>query len=141
MQHPTKLPFFYVDDVEVSVNNRILDVVAGGAPPALYTGGDLLTARDALRLATRGGAQVLGRNDIGSLEAGKAADFVAVSMDRLEYAGAQHDPIAALLFAASTRVDHVYVHGKPVVSGGQLVTVDVDEIVMEQNRLARSLVD
>lgn len=108
------------------------------AAPSL-NGGDLMTARDALRVATRGGADVLGRADLGSLEPGKGADFVAVSMERLEYAGAQHDPVAALLFAAPARVDHVYVHGKPVVSDGHLVTADVEEIVREQNRLAALL--
>ncbi|NND03703.1 MAG: 8-oxoguanine deaminase [Acidimicrobiia bacterium] len=108
------------------------------AAPSL-SGGDLLTARDALRIATRGGAEVLGRADLGSLEPGKAADFVAVSMDRLEYAGAHHDPLAALLFAAPTRVDHVYVHGNAVVSNGELATADVDEIVQEHNRLAAEL--
>jgi len=108
------------------------------AAPSL-SGGELLTARDALRLATRGGAEVLGRTDLGSLEPGKAADFVAVSMDRIEYTGAQHDPVAALLFAAPTNVDHVYVHGKPVVRNAELVTADVTEIVIEHNRLAAVL--
>ncbi len=109
------------------------------AAPSL-SGGALLSARDALRLATRGGAEVLGRADLGSLEPGKAGDFVAVSMDRIEYAGAQHDPVAALLFAAPTQVDHVYVHGRPVVRDRELVTADVEEIVREQNRLAAQLV-
>ncbi|MCP3977523.1 MAG: 8-oxoguanine deaminase [bacterium] len=108
------------------------------AAPSLR-GGDILTARQALRIATRGGADVLGRPDLGSLEPGKAADFCAVSMNRLEYAGAQSDPVAALLFAAPTRVDYTYVHGKAVVAGGELVTADVSEIVREHNRLAVGL--
>lgn len=108
------------------------------AAPSL-SGGDLLTARQALRIATRGGADVLGRADLGSLETGRAADFCAVSMDRLEYAGAQSDPVAALLFAAPTRVDYTYVHGKAVVAGGELVTADVAEIVREHNKLAAAL--
>jgi cytosine/adenosine deaminase-related metal-dependent hydrolase len=110
------------------------------AAPSL-SGGELLTARSALRIATRGGADVLGRADLGSLEPGKAADFVAVSLDRLEYAGAQSDPVAALLFAAPTRVDHTYVHGKAVVSDGELVTADVESIVREHNRLAKALLE
>ena len=78
-------------------------------------GGRLLTAREALRIATRGSAAVLGRDDVGSLEPGKAADFVAISLDRLEYAGALHDPVAAVLFVATTGVDESYVQGRPVV--------------------------
>lgn len=101
--------------------------------------GRLLTARQALQMATVGGAAVLGRADVGSLEPGKAADFVAVSLDRLEYAGAQTDPVAALLFAAPTRVDYTYVHGRPVVAGRQLVTAEEPSLVREHNRLARSL--
>lgn len=108
------------------------------AAPSL-SGGELLSARDALRMATSGGAEVLGRPDLGSLEPGRAADFVAVALDRIEYAGALHDPVAALLFAAPTRVDHTYVQGRAVVRGGELVTADVDEIVTEHNRLARQL--
>jgi cytosine/adenosine deaminase-related metal-dependent hydrolase len=108
------------------------------AAPSL-SGGDLLTARDALRIATRGGAAVLGRADLGSLEPGKAADFCAVSLDKIEYAGAQSDPVAALLFAAPTRVDHTYVHGNPVVSNGELVTADITEITRTHNRLAAQL--
>ena len=61
------------------------------AAPSLE-GGELLTAREALRVATRGSAAVLGRDDVGSLEAGKCADFVAVDLNRPEYAGAWHDP-------------------------------------------------
>lgn len=108
------------------------------AAPSL-SGGDLLTARQALAMATRGGAAVLGRPDLGSLEAGNAADFCAVSVDRLEYAGAGHDPVAALVFGSPARVDHTYVHGKAVVSDGALVTADVDEIVRDHNRLAAQL--
>jgi len=65
----------------------------------------LLTARQALWLGTRGGAAVLGRSDIGSLEAGKCADFFAIRLDRLEYAGALHDPLAAVVFCQPLRVD------------------------------------
>ncbi|CAG0943725.1 partial 5-methylthioadenosine/S-adenosylhomocysteine deaminase, partial [Anaerolineae bacterium] len=64
-----------------------------------------LTARQALELGTLGGARVLGRDDTGSLEAGKAADFIAVKMDRLDFAGALHDPVSALVFCTPPRVD------------------------------------
>ena len=84
-----------------------------GAPP-------LLTARQALELATRGGAAVLGRSDIGSLEPGKCADFFAINLDRLDYAGALHDPVAALVFCAPQHVDCNVVGGKMIVQDGQL---------------------
>ncbi len=102
-------------------------------------GGELLTAREALRIATRGGAAVLGRDDAGSLEPGKCADFVAVSMDRIEYAGALHDPLAALLFAAPTNVDHNYVQGRAVVKDGNLTGVDLSGLIERHNRAAAEL--
>ena len=109
------------------------------AAPSL-SGGEVLPARSALRMATAGGAEVLGRDDIGRLVPGKYADFVAVALDRLEYAGATHDPVAALLFAAPTRVDFNYTHGRPVVRHGELITGDVAQIVAEHNALARALI-
>jgi 8-oxoguanine deaminase len=103
-------------------------------------GGRLLTAREALRIATRGSAAVLGREDVGSLEPGKAADFIAISLDRLEYAGALHDPVAAVLFVAPTGVDHNYVHGKPVVKDGELVGVELPALIEQHNTAAARLV-
>lgn len=102
-------------------------------------GGDLVSARDVLRVATRGSAAVLGRDDVGSLEAGKCADFVAVSMDRLEYAGGLHDPVAALLFGSPASVDQNYVHGRPVVKDGNLVGVDLPNLIERHNRAAANL--
>ncbi|MDK1096025.1 MAG: 8-oxoguanine deaminase [Actinomycetota bacterium] len=100
----------------------------------------LLTAREALRIATRGSAAVLGRDDIGSLEPGKCADFIAISLDRIEYAGALHDPVAAILFAAPVRVDHSFVHGKPVVRDGEILGLDMPKLIEEHNRAAARLV-
>jgi len=105
------------------------------------SGGGLMSARTALEIATRGGASVLGRQDIGSLETGKAADFVALSMSKLEYAGAQHDPVAAVLLAAPADVDHNYVHGRPVVVYGRLVSVDLEPLIERHNVLATSLLN
>lgn len=103
-------------------------------------GGRLLTGREALRLATRGSAAVLGRDDIGSLEPNKGADFIAISLDRLEYSGALHDPVAAVVFAAPTHVDHNYVHGRAVVSNGELVGVELPILVEKHNAAAARLV-
>ncbi len=111
------------------------------ASAASLGGGEMLTAREALRMATRGGAAVLGRDDVGSLEPGKCADFVAVSMDRIEYAGGLHDPIAALLFATPRNVDHNYVHGRAVVKDGNLIGVELSGLVESHNRAAKKLLD
>ena len=102
----------------------------------------LLTARHALELGTRGGAAVLGRNDIGSLEVGKCADFVAINLNRLEYAGALHDPVAALLFCQPGNVDLNVVHGKVVVKDQRLVNFDLKTLITKHNQAAaRLLVD
>jgi cytosine/adenosine deaminase-related metal-dependent hydrolase len=99
----------------------------------------LFTARQSLELATRGGAAVLGRKDIGSLEVGKCADFVAVNLNRLEYAGALHDPVAALLFCQPGNVDLNVVHGKIVVKDQQLVNIDLPNLIAKHNKAATRL--
>jgi len=101
--------------------------------------GPYLSAREALRMATRGSASVLGRDDVGSLEAGKAADFIAISLDRIGYAGALHDPVAAAVFTAPVGVDHSYVHGRAVVSEGHLVGVDLPPLLERHNAAAKRL--
>jgi len=99
----------------------------------------LTTAREALRLGTRGGAAVLGRSDIGSLEVGKCADFFAINLNRLDYAGALHDPVAAAVFCHPVRADFTVIGGKFVVRNGHLVTVDEMKLVERHNRAARRL--
>jgi len=101
----------------------------------------IMTARQALEIATRGGASVLGRGDIGSLEPGKCADFVAFNLDRLDYAGALHDPLAALVFCNPQRVNWNFVHGQAVVKEGELLTVDVPKLVERHNRASRRLLE
>jgi len=101
----------------------------------------LFTARQSLALATKGGASVLGRADIGSLEPGKCADFIAFKLDRLDYAGALHDPVAALLLCNPGIVDLNVVHGKTIVKDQQLVTYDLLKIVKEQNQAAYRLLN
>jgi cytosine/adenosine deaminase-related metal-dependent hydrolase len=100
------------------------------------SGPDALSARGALRLATRGGASVLGRDDLGSLEHGKCADFAVWRTDVLEFAGAD-DPVAALVLAAPQRVERLYVGGAPVVRDALLTRGDEREIAAEQRRQAQ----
>ncbi|MFO7548547.1 MAG: 8-oxoguanine deaminase [Acidimicrobiia bacterium] len=101
--------------------------------------GELMPARHALEMATLGGAAVLGREDVGCLEPGRAADFFAVRLDRVEYAGASHDPVAALLLCAPVHVDETWVHGRAVVHRGEVVVLDVEQLVGEHDRAARRL--
>ncbi|MBI5354680.1 MAG: 8-oxoguanine deaminase [Chloroflexi bacterium] len=98
----------------------------------------LMTAREALHLGTRGGAAVLGRNDIGSLEVGKCADFFAVNLNRIGFAG-MHDPVAAVVFGQPANVDYTVVNGKFIVKEGQLVTVDERKLVERHNKAAKKL--
>jgi cytosine/adenosine deaminase-related metal-dependent hydrolase len=106
-------------------------------------GGDphALTARQALELGTRGGARVLGRDDIGALEPGLAADFIAIKMERLDFAGALHDPVSALVFCTPPRVDLSVINGKVVVEDGELKTLDVMPVIARHNRIAREMVE
>jgi cytosine/adenosine deaminase-related metal-dependent hydrolase len=98
-------------------------------------GGDALTARDALRLGTRGGAEVLRRDDIGSLEPGKRADLAIWRTDGLEFGGAE-DLVANLVLAGPHRVDRLIVGGEDVVRGGSLVRADEQEIAREHRKQA-----
>jgi 8-oxoguanine deaminase len=102
-------------------------------------GRKLMTARAALELATRGGAAVLGRSDIGSLEVGKCADFFAINLERLDYAGALHDPVAAAIFCHPVRADYTVVGGRFVVREGQLVRLDERELVEKHNQAAERI--
>ena len=101
----------------------------------------LLTARQAIELATRGGASVLGRKDIGALQPGMCADFIGFNLNRLDFAGALADPVAALIFCAPQKVDLNVVHGKPVVKDGHLVTVDLPDLVQKHNRASLRLIN
>ena len=100
-------------------------------------GADAMSAREALEIATRGGAEVLGRDDCGVLAVGKRADVALWNVSGIEAAGSW-DPVA-LLLAGPTRVRDLFVEGRQVVSGGQMVTVDLPRVVERQNRLARAL--
>jgi cytosine/adenosine deaminase-related metal-dependent hydrolase len=99
-----------------------------------------LSAREALWLATKGGARVLGRDDIGELAPGKAADLIGFRLERLDFAGALHDPMAALVFCTPQRVDLSIINGAVIVQDGDLLTLDLGPVVERHNRIARRLV-
>jgi cytosine/adenosine deaminase-related metal-dependent hydrolase len=118
-------------DLFVDLKNALL--VARGRD-----GSGALTAREALRLGTRGGADVLRRDDIGSLEAGKRADFAVWRTDGLEFGGAE-DHVANLVLSGPHRVDRLVVGGVDVVRGGSLVRADEQEIAREHRKQAARL--
>jgi len=105
----------------------------GSAAPAA------LSAREALRVATRGGAHVLGRDDIGRIAPGMAADIVGFRLDDVAFAGGLGDPLAALLFCAPARVAFSFIHGREIVRDGRLTTVDLPAVCRRHNTLARKL--
>jgi 8-oxoguanine deaminase len=98
-----------------------------------------MTAREALEIGTIGGAAVLNRTDIGSLEPGKCADFFTLDLNQIAYAGALSDPVAAVVFCAPTRARHTVVGGRMIVEDGEIVTLDMGPVVAEHNRNAARL--
>jgi cytosine/adenosine deaminase-related metal-dependent hydrolase len=98
-----------------------------------------LTARQALELGTLGGARVLGRDDIGALAVGKCADFLAVNLNRFGYAGALHDPVAAVIFCAPQAADFTVIHGRVVVRDGHLTTLDLGRVIERHNQIAHQM--
>jgi cytosine/adenosine deaminase-related metal-dependent hydrolase len=101
-----------------------------------------MTARDALHIATRGGARVLGRSDVGHLAPGMCADLALFDLHTLGFAGgAVHDPVASLLLCASPIAAHTVVNGRVVVRDGQLTTVELGPLVERHNRLAMQLAE
>ncbi|MFZ1475236.1 MAG: 8-oxoguanine deaminase [Anaerolineae bacterium] len=98
-----------------------------------------LTAQEALELATLGGAAVLGRDDIGALAPGMAADFIGLNLNRLAYSGALHDPLAAVLFCAPQLVDISVINGRVRVQEGQIVGLDAADLVARHSAASRRL--
>jgi cytosine/adenosine deaminase-related metal-dependent hydrolase len=98
-----------------------------------------MTARGVLRIATRGGAACLGRDDIGSIEPGKRADVALFSVEGLAFAGAESDPVASVIYCSPQPVLNLFVEGSPVVRGGRLVNEDEDAITAEGHRVARRI--
>ena len=101
-----------------------------------------MPARDSLYLATRGGARVLGRNDMGSIEVGKAADIAIFDISGIEYAGSIYDPIASLLFCGiNQRTKYTIVNGKVVVKEGKLLTLDEKKLKEKADKLVKKLIE
>lgn len=98
-----------------------------------------MSAREALEMATLGGAQVLGRDDIGCLAPGMSADFICIDLDRAAFAGAQHDPVAALVLCEINSVDYSFINGRRVIDQGQLITVELPRLVEQVNRLSLAM--
>ncbi len=98
-----------------------------------------LTAREALEMATLGGARVLGRDDIGQIAPGKSADVIAFRLDSLALAGALHDPVAALVFCQPSSVDLSIINGEIVVEDGELLTAELPRLISVHNRLSADL--
>jgi cytosine/adenosine deaminase-related metal-dependent hydrolase len=99
-----------------------------------------MTARDSLQVATRGGAQVLGRSDIGHLAVGMCADLALFDLRTLAFAGgAIHDPVGALLLCASPQAAYTVVNGRVLVRDGQLSSVELGPLIERHNRLAQQL--
>jgi cytosine/adenosine deaminase-related metal-dependent hydrolase len=101
-------------------------------------GADAMSAREALEIATLGGARVLGRQDCGSIEVGKRADIAVWDVAGIEAAGSW-DPVASLVLCGPTRVRDLFVEGRAVVSGGQMATIDLPRVIEVQNRIAARL--
>ncbi len=106
---------------------------ANGNPQAM-------SARESLEIATLGGAAVLGRDDIGALAPGMAADIAAFRVDTPAFAGAQHDLAAALMFCAPQQVDLNIINGRVVVKDGRLTTVDLRALIEKHNSISRRLI-
>lgn len=98
-----------------------------------------MTARQALEVATLGGAKVLNRDDIGALKPGMAADLVLFDLNQLGYAGALHDPVAALVFCTPSNVATSIINGRVVVRDGIITTLDTNLLRERHNQLAREL--
>lgn len=95
--------------------------------------------RTALELATRGGARVLGRDDIGHLAVGMSADFIALNLDQPQFAGAHWDIVAAMILCQPDRVDYAFVNGRQVVERGTLVTAELEILVERANAAALAI--
>lgn len=123
---------FSAESGEISREEQRLPPIPGNA--------GAMTARQALELATRGGAAVLGRDDIGYLAPGMSADFIAINLNRIAFAGGLHDPVAAVLLCQPKGVDWSVINGQVVVENGRLTTLDMKPILRRHNEISRAMV-
>jgi 8-oxoguanine deaminase len=100
-----------------------------------------LRAREALEMAILGGAAVLGRDDIGALAPGYAADFIAIRPDPVAWAGGWHDPVASLVFCSPQKAHLSVINGHIVVQEGHLTTVEIEPVIERHNAIARAMVN
>ena len=100
-----------------------------------------MTAREALRVATIGGASVLNRDDIGMLVPGYAADITAFKRDNVDFSGSDWDPVASLVFCGPSKANYTIINGKIVVSEGQLTSIPMEKLVHEHSNLSRDLIN
>lgn len=98
-----------------------------------------LSAREALEMATRGGAAVLGRDDIGYLAPGMSADFIAMNLDQLCLSGTQRDPLAAMTMCGPFKVDYSYVNGKEIIRKGEFTQCDIPELLAQHRNVMRRI--
>ena len=100
-----------------------------------------MTAREALKVATKGGASVLNRDDIGMLVPGYAADITAFKRDNVDFSGSDWDPVASLVFCGPSKANYTIINGKIVVSEGQLTSISMEKLVHEHSKLSRDLIN
>jgi 8-oxoguanine deaminase len=100
-----------------------------------------MTAREALKVATRGGASVLNRDDIGVLAPGYAADITAFKRNNVDFSGSDWDPVASLVFCGPGKANYTIINGKIIVSEGQLTTIPMEKLIHEHNKLSHDLIN
>ena len=131
--------------VDGSASNDSSHMIAEGRMAMLLQrvakGADALKIRETLHLETTGGAAVLGRDDIGIIKPGMAADFIGISLNTLPFTGgACHDPLAALFLCSPAQVDFSVINGKQIVENGTLTTVDLEKLIAKHNETAVKMV-
>ena len=131
--------------VDGSASNDSSHMIAEGRMAMLLQrvakGADALTIQETLDLETKGGASVLGRDDIGMIKPGMAADFIGIKLDTVEFSGgACHDPLAALFLCTPPKVDFSVINGKKVVENGELLTIDLKNLISKHNETAKRMV-
>ncbi|MDX1615049.1 MAG: 8-oxoguanine deaminase [Candidatus Promineifilaceae bacterium] len=119
--------------------DRYLSTAPGGRGGFAGDAG-AMSARQALELATRGGAAVLGRDDIGHLAPGMSADFVAFDLNQVAYAGGWHDPLAALIMGQPGQVDVSVINGRIVVQEGRLLTIEIEPLLEQHNAISARMI-